>query len=56
MGLNDALALAGRYLIDCGTLQELKQVISDLRTHSQDSALADLSEQKIASIEARWKA
>jgi hypothetical protein len=38
-------------MIDGATLQELKDSVRDLRALSQESALADLVEQKISAIE-----
>ncbi|MBZ6078090.1 hypothetical protein [Microvirga puerhi] len=53
MEFDDALDIAERQLIDGATLQELKEAAQDLRALSRESALADLVEQKIASIETR---
>jgi hypothetical protein len=51
MRLTKALAVAGRCAIDCATLWELKEAIQELRAHSRDSVLADLSEDRITDIE-----
>ncbi len=49
--LNEALAVAGRCAIDCATLRELKEAIQELRAHSPNSVLADVSEDRITDIE-----
>ena len=51
MRLNKALAVAGRCAIDCATLRELKEAIQELRAHSRNSVLADVSEDRITDIE-----
>src|SRR3712207_9007126 len=49
--LNEALAVAGRCVVDCATLRELKEAIQELRAQSRNSFLADLSEDRITDIE-----
>jgi len=51
MFYEEALQVAQRTLIDGATLAELKQALSDLRALTPDSALADLVDAKIKSIE-----
>ena len=53
MVFDEALDIAERHLVDGATLQELKEAVRDLRALSRESVLADLVEQKIATIEAR---
>lgn len=48
-----ALRVAERTLIDGATLAELKQASKDLRALTPDSALADLVDAKIRSIESQ---
>ena len=55
MRLNEVVAFVGRHLIDCATVEELKETIHDLRSRSPESALAELGEQKIAALETRCK-
>jgi hypothetical protein len=50
-----ALRIAERTLIDGATLAELKQASRDLRALAPDSALADLVDAKIKSIESRQR-
>ena len=51
MRLNEVVAFVERHLIDCATVAELKETIHELRSRSPESALADLGEQKIATLE-----
>jgi len=48
-----ALRIAERTLIDGATLAELRQASKDLRAMTPDSALAELVDAKIESIENR---
>lgn len=48
---DDVLGIAGRCLIDCPTLSELKEAVRELRAHVRKSVLADLGEEKISAIE-----
>ncbi|QRM34126.1 hypothetical protein [Microvirga sp. VF16] len=49
----EALHIAKRMLLDGATLTELKQASMDLRALTSDSALADLVDAKIESIESQ---
>ncbi|MEZ0170722.1 hypothetical protein [Microvirga sp. TS319] len=51
MSYEKALQVAERTLVDGATLAELKQASKDLRALTPDSALADLVDAKIRSIE-----
>ncbi|PVE21483.1 hypothetical protein DC522_26430 [Microvirga sp. KLBC 81] len=51
MSYEKALQVAERTLIDGATLAELKQASKDLRALTPNSALADLVDAKIKSIE-----
>lgn len=51
MSYEKALLVAERTLIDGATLAELKQASKDLRALTPNSALADLVDAKIRSIE-----
>jgi hypothetical protein len=50
MDYKEALATAGRTLMSDATLDELRQLASDLRTLSPDSALAELVEAKVGAM------
>ncbi|WP_414471013.1 hypothetical protein [Microvirga sp. M2] len=53
MSYEKALQVAERTLVDGATLAELKQASKDLRALTPDSALADLVDAKIKSIESQ---
>jgi hypothetical protein len=47
----EALVVAERRLAEGASVEELKEVVSDLRALSRESSLADLIELRIISIE-----
>jgi hypothetical protein len=51
MSQDDVLVVAGRCLIDCATLRELKEALRELRTNTHSSVLADFGEERISAIE-----
>jgi hypothetical protein len=53
MSYEKALHIAERTLVDRATLAELKQASKDLRAMTPDSALADLVDAKIKTLESR---
>ncbi len=55
MPYEKALRIAERTLVDGATLAELKQASKDLRVLTPDSALADLVDAKIRSIECQQR-
>jgi hypothetical protein len=54
MSYRKTLQIAKRTLVDGATLTELKQASKDLRALTPHSALADLVDAKIKSIESRY--
>jgi hypothetical protein len=54
MEFSEAVSVAERRLTEGASLDDLKEVVRDLRALSRRSVLADLIEIKIARLEGRW--
>jgi hypothetical protein len=54
MEFREAVCVAERNLTEGASLEELKELVRDLRALSRNSILADLIEIKIMRLERRW--